>query len=66
MKPVSKPGEHGTLFLYRITYRDAFDPGCPDFSKNVWGYNRTHVEDKFFDSDDSGWTILSVERVASV
>lgn len=59
----SKPGKYGTLHLYRIVYRDAGDMGCPDFSMRVWAYTAEHAEDKFNDSDDTGWTVLRVERV---
>jgi hypothetical protein len=60
----SKPGEHGTLYLYNIRYDDAnvTNSGRPPMWSQLWGYNEEHVRDRFFDGDDS-WQILGIERV---
>ena len=56
----SKPGKHGTLWLYRITYRDD-SPGSPTFSGAWWAYDEAHALERFHDSDDgdTGWKIVS-------
>lgn len=60
---VEKPGNHGTLFLFRIAYRDKYDDACPRLSWNTWAYDVEHAVDRFHDSDDEGWEILGVEKV---
>lgn len=60
---LTKPGKHGTLHGYRIHYRDRYDDCCPVFTWFTWAYSAEHAEDKFFDSDDDGWTIVKTERV---
>lgn len=63
-QPVTKPGAHGTLYLYAIVYTDAGDPGFGDHEFRVWAYNLEHAEDKFFSGEDSeGWKILEMYRV---
>lgn len=59
----SKPGKHGTLYRFRIKYRDRFDPGSPDFDTFTWAYDQSHAEDRFLDSDDDGWKIISIDKV---
>jgi len=55
----SKPGKHGTLWLYRIVYRDD-DLGSPTFSWNTWAYDEDHALEKWYGSDDdTGWKIVS-------
>lgn len=62
MKPISKPGEHGRLYLYRVVYRD--ESGYPEFSYRTWAYSLEHVRLKFEDEDDSeGWELVSAQRV---
>jgi hypothetical protein len=64
MRPFqSKAGRHGTLYRFRLTYRDAHDPVCPVFDTSTWAYSAEHAEEKFFDSDDDGWRLLSVEKI---
>ena len=58
-----KPGRYGTLYRFRIVYRDHHDPASPDFEQFTWAYDAGHAEDKFYDTDDTGWRILSVDRV---
>src|SRR5262245_22887872 len=62
-KFTSKPGKHGTLYKYQIEYTDKSDPGAPIFEWNTFAYSIDHAADKFYDSDDTGWTILSIARV---
>lgn len=53
--------------LYRVTYTDDSDDGCPEFTYRVRAYNREHVETMFYESPTSdGWKIVRVERVAEV
>lgn len=55
----SKPGQHGTLYRYRITYRDD-DPGSPTFSWHTWAYDEDHALERWYDSDDdTGWKIVA-------
>jgi len=61
---LTKPGRFGPLYLYRIAYRDKDDPSCPVFRWNAWAYSAEHAEDKFFEGDDDGWTIVSTVRVS--
>jgi hypothetical protein len=60
---VSKPGKHGSLYLYAITYVNAFDdPSCLPMTWRTWAYSAEHAEERFYDSDDDGWKILSTKR----
>lgn len=61
--PTTKPGEHGTLYLYRITYKDATDSGAPEFTSDKWAYSLEHVDDITQDWGEDGWTVISVARV---
>lgn len=62
---VKKPGKYGTLYLFRLVYRDKGDFASPDFTWQTWAYNFEHAEDKFFEStpDDQGWKIVHLEKV---
>lgn len=61
---VSKRGLHGTLYRFKIIYRDRVDAGSSDFDTYVWAYDAEHAEDKFFDSpDDDGWEIVLLSKV---
>lgn len=63
-KPLTKQGAHGTLYRYKITYKDESDPGCPVFSYSLWAYNQEHAESRFYDSEDAdGWEIISISVV---
>jgi hypothetical protein len=48
---------------YRIEYTDADDPGCPIFTTHVRAVDKLHAEERFFDSDDQAWKIVSIARV---
>lgn len=63
MSFVSKPGKHGTLYQYLLRYKDKDDPASPTFDWKTWAYDSEHALDKFYDSDDEGWKIVSWERV---
>lgn len=63
---VTKPGKHGTLYLYSVTYTDGFGRD----KVRMWGYSKEDVEERFFrrtgpESSDEGWEIISIERVRS-
>ena len=58
-----KAGRYGTLYLFRIVYEDKYDFASPRFSTSSWAYDAGHAEDKFFDSDDQDWKIISIVRV---
>ncbi len=63
-KPLTKQGQHGTLYRYKISYRDSGDTGCPVFSYSLWTYNQEHAQDKFYDSEDAdGWEIITISVV---
>lgn len=59
----TKQGKHGTLYRFRITYRDKDDFASPEFDWYTWAYDPGHAEDRFYESDgDEGWKIISVEK----
>jgi hypothetical protein len=61
--PTTKPGKHGTLYLYQIEYKDD-SPESPQFSTRLWAYNLEHAEERFYEGLDSeGWRIISIARV---
>jgi hypothetical protein len=65
-KPVSKPGQYGTLYLYAYEYTCAHDQGCPVFKGQKWGYDSEHVYLWWSESAaEDGWELLSVKRVNS-
>jgi hypothetical protein len=60
---VKKAMEEGeNMNRYRIRYKDP-DPGCPIFSTIIRAYDEAHAEEKFFDTNDTDWEIVSIERV---
>ena len=63
MKLLTAPGKHGTLYRFRVHYRDKGDECCPLLTWTCWAYNYDHCYEKFWDSDDDGWRVVSVERV---
>ena len=68
MKPITKPGKHGTLYLYEIAYTDRpeRDDGQPYYNdtQRVWAYDLDHAVEKFYDAEDSdGWRATSITRV---
>lgn len=51
-KPITKPGQHGTLYRYRIEYRDS-DPGYPPGSSwDCWAYSAEHALEQFSERGD--------------
>lgn len=72
-KPVTKQGEHGTLYLYEIEFDEGGDPDPgepPWMSKTkLYGYDREHAIERFYDSyydlnpGNSKVEIKSVSRV---
>jgi hypothetical protein len=63
MEAVSKPGKHGTLHLYLLRYKDKDDNASPTFTWKAWAYSAEHALDRFNNSNDDGWEVLSWERV---
>jgi hypothetical protein len=59
---ITKPGKHGTLYLFRITYRDSGEAADFPFPWCTWAYSAEHAEEKFYDSDDDGWRISNINR----
>lgn len=50
---------------YRIRYRDADDPGCPEMTVIYKGYDKVHAIERFWESPDGeGWEITGVTLVA--
>jgi hypothetical protein len=63
MASVTKPGKHGTLYLFRVTYEDAGDPGFGRDAVRLWAYDAEHAIDRFHDyDDDPDWRIVSVTK----
>ena len=62
-KPLTKPGKHGTLYHYVITYGDDIDPDFPDMTWKTWAHDSDHALDKFYDSSDGdSWRAKSWRR----
>lgn len=51
----TKPGAHGTLYRYRIDYRDPCDPAFPPSFVCVWAYDAEHALERFYDGPDDGF-----------
>lgn len=66
MKYISKEGQHGTLYLYRVHFNDY---GHVD-SVRYWAYDAEHARVRFEDSScEDGFesaVITSVERVRAI
>lgn len=63
-KPTTKPGKHGMLYLYELTYTDPSDDGMGEQKRRMWAYSLEHVEDKFYGAlDADGWKLLRAARV---
>ena len=51
----TKAGEHGTLYLWRIPWRDR-DPGNVPGSVSAWAYDSEHaIEEAIGNLDGNGW-----------
>ncbi len=66
-KYVTKPGRHGTLYLYAVRYRDRYDPAFGEDVVRLWGYSMDHVEERFYDESGDetgdGFVIVDIARV---
>lgn len=63
-RPVTKPGQHGTLYLHEIVYAGEEDPKTELGHVRLWGYDREHAIDKFYEGEpDAGWQALRIARV---
>ncbi len=58
----SKPGKHGTLYLFEITYRDTSDHDI-SFKNRVYRYDLDHVELMFYSEDSDGWELVKAVRL---
>lgn len=45
---ITKPGRHGTLYLYAVTITPC-DPGQPPYTVRRWGYSADHACDRVAD-----------------
>jgi hypothetical protein len=60
----TKPGKHGTLKLYRVTYDDG-PGGMPATSYTTWAYDYDHALDKWYDgNEDEGFHLVSIKVAA--
>lgn len=58
--PLTKPGQHGTLYRFAVIYTDG------DFSDtwHTWAYDSEHALERFFEGPDGeGWTPLRWARL---
>lgn len=58
---VSKPGKHGTLHRFAVTYSPG--PGSVPLLWYTWAYDQEHALERFYGSDDGDWEVISVGRV---
>ena len=49
--------------LYRVTYTDETDRGCPELTTRIRAANTRHAAEQFLDSESDGWRIVKIERV---
>ena len=60
---ITKPGQHGTLYLYRITYRNAGQDDHERFTTRLYAYDVEHALDRFYDgSENDGWQVVVISR----
>ena len=58
----TKPGKHGTLKLYRVTYNDGPGSGMPEATASLWAYSTEHAEERWLDgNEDEGFTLVSIK-----
>ena len=65
-KQVHRPGKHGTLHLWRITYKDADNPAFGEDALNKWAYDKQAAWDAFneqVNSEGESWEIVKIEPV---
>ena len=53
-----KPGRHGTLYRYRISY-SVGDPGCLPMSWHCWAYDAQHAQDKWAEGNEGDYEQLT-------
>jgi hypothetical protein len=46
----TKPGAHGTLYLYAIEYDSPTNLGAPRETTKLWAYNSEHAMERFADA----------------
>jgi hypothetical protein len=65
-KQATKPGKHGTLRLWRITYKDTDNPAFGENSYQRWAYDKDGAWDDFNEEVNSAgesWEIVKIESV---
>lgn len=51
--PITKPGKHGTLYLYAVDYNDVPGPEGTHIGRwRTWAYDAEHAWDKWHDSNE--------------
>lgn len=51
---------------FLVTYRDAHDPGCPDFTMRKRGRSATSVDDWFYENmEGEGWKLVRIEELSA-
>lgn len=59
---VTKPGQHGTLYRYNITYRDIDNQLFGSATTSQWAYSEEHVRDRWNDEDHYYFEVTNIER----
>ncbi len=65
-RQATKPGNHGTLKLWTLTYTDGNNPAFGESSIRTWAYDREAAALAFNDqteSDGESWEIVKIEPV---
>lgn len=62
-KQATKPGKHGTLRLWKVTYKDSDNPAFGEDSFRKWAYNKEHIQDQFGEGEEESWEIVKIEPV---
>ena len=57
MSPTSRPGKHGTLYLFRVRYSPDGELCAPgEFSWTCWAYDEEHAQERWDDgNEDQGY-----------
>ena len=69
MNFITKAGEHGTKYLYEITYIDPLDPAFGEATWRTFAYNIGHAVERFYENEvesfgyESGFKPTRIARV---
>jgi hypothetical protein len=59
-----KAGKYGTLYRFKVRYKDPYDPAFGVADWYTWAYDATHAEERFYETgEDEGWKVVSVDKV---